>query len=30
MGTYMAPKNEIEKVMLDLDKIRHPETKKSQ
>ena len=29
MGTYMAPKNEIEKVILDLDKIRHPDTKKS-
>lgn len=30
MGTYSAPKNELEKAILDLDKVRHPDTKKSQ
>ena len=30
MGTYTAPRNELEKTILDLDKVRHPDTKKSQ
>jgi hypothetical protein len=28
MGTYAAPKNELEKAVLELDKVRHKDTKK--
>lgn len=30
MGTYAAPKNELEKAVLELDKVRHKDTKKQQ
>ena len=30
MGTYAAPKNDLEKAILDIDKVKHPDTKKSQ
>jgi hypothetical protein len=29
MGTYSAPKNKLDKALLDLDKVKHPDTKKS-
>ena len=29
MGTYAAPKNDLEKAVLDLDKVKHQDTKKS-